>query len=411
MSATQAAIPDEQSQVSDLAEERAETHADGGEHIAAGSPARLRLEGSDPGGGAEGVPEQGPVPDAAQKKRNPLIIRTLGQLAQGDFPEPAALITDHKGRLLVAATDPLLIHGDWRSGKTWLMLEMGISLATGRPLFGHFPVAEPKSVLYVGGEGTAASFSDRVRQLLEVRGLGRGDFARMFRFVIMAEQPPEASLHLDDERSVTTLIDRLRDDPPDILMIDPLANFMIGDETNDGMKLVVQQVRRITQALGSQVFLAHHNVKNSQQYDRPSKMARGGGALAAGMGVLSLEAKRHDDGWSVHIDSDPKEGAPIPRFTVRWVTADDDAMGRPRLARIELNTADELVLTADQQKVLAAIAGRPGGDPLTSIRGIAEAAGISHTTTQRVVQMLSKLGLIEKKPGEGYLAKAEAASE
>lgn len=368
----------------------------------------LRLEATEPTEEPKspaGTPGGDRPRPKTQKTPTPFVSRTIGELVTKEWAEPTALVTDPRGRLLVAATDPLLIHGDWRSGKTWLMLDLGISLASGYPLFDHFPVSEPKSVLYVGAEGTPGSFADRLDQLLQIRGMGRDDFRKRFRFIIMGEQRGDTSLFLDDGNSVDGLIEYLRSDPPDVIMIDPLASFMLGEETNDGMKLVVQEMRRITRSIGSQVFIAHHNVKNSEAYNKPSKMARGGGALAAGMGVVSLESEQKDDGWSIKVRNNPKEGAPIPEFEVRWITADDETSGRPRLIKVEIDTGDDRILSTAQWKILNALAGEAEREPITSIIALERLTDLPHSTAGRAVKELRELNLLEKDPDAGYRAK------
>jgi len=330
----------------------------------------------------------------------------VSELLSTEWVEPTALVTDPRGRLLIAATDPLLVHGDWRSGKTWMLLDLAISLATGLPLFDHFPVSEPKRVVYIGAEGTPGSFADRLEQLLKIRGLTHDDLGGRLALIIMSDQEADTYLTIDDPESVGDLIADLGEDTPDVLMIDPLANFMRGEETNDGMKVVVQQVRRITQALGTQVFVAHHDVKNSETYNKASKRSRGGGALAAGMGTLSLEGEKKDDGWLIRVQNDPKEGQPIPQFEVRWITADDDDRGRPRLVRVDIDAGVGRQLTETQSKIITALEGGFGG-PRKTLRDVATLSKISKSSVDRAVRDLLKLNLIEKDE-DGYTARPEA---
>jgi len=212
------------------------------------------------------------------KERTPSTFRrrSVSELLSTEWVEPTALVTDPRGRLLIAATDPLLVHGDWRSGKTWMLLDLAISLATGLPLFDHFPVSEPKRVVYIGAEGTPGSFADRLEQLLKIRGLTHDDLGGRLALIIMSDQEADTYLTIDDPESVGDLIADLGEDTPDVLMIDPLANFMRGEETNDGMKVVVQQVRRITQASG----LRSSSLTTTSRTARPTTRRPSGAAAA-----------------------------------------------------------------------------------------------------------------------------------
>jgi hypothetical protein len=57
-----------------------------------------------------------------------------------------------------------------KKGKTWLGLGLALALAAGRPLFGDYPVPEPRSVLYVALEGSRVGIRARIGAL--ARGLG-----------------------------------------------------------------------------------------------------------------------------------------------------------------------------------------------------------------------------------------------
>ena len=60
----------------------------------------------------------------------------------------------------------MLFGGKVKQGKSWLMLDLALSLATGTPVWGHFAVPEPQPVLYIsleGGKGRIKQRLDAIR--------------------------------------------------------------------------------------------------------------------------------------------------------------------------------------------------------------------------------------------------------
>ena len=67
----------------------------------------------------------------------------------------------------------LLFGGKSKRGKSWLMLDLAISVATGTPVWGHFAVSEPQPVLYISledGRGRIKQRVDEIRPGVRARG-------------------------------------------------------------------------------------------------------------------------------------------------------------------------------------------------------------------------------------------------
>ena len=75
------------------------------------------------------------------------------------IPPPAPIVDDliHEGMLLLG--------GKSKRGKSWLMLDLALSVATGKPVWGHFPVEEPQPVLYLALEDGKARIQKRLRAI------------------------------------------------------------------------------------------------------------------------------------------------------------------------------------------------------------------------------------------------------
>ena len=59
----------------------------------------------------------------------------------------------------------LLFGGKSKRGKSWIMLDLAVSVATGTPVWGHFAVPEPQPVLYISLEDGRGRINRRVNKL------------------------------------------------------------------------------------------------------------------------------------------------------------------------------------------------------------------------------------------------------
>jgi hypothetical protein len=78
-----------------------------------------------------------------------------------------------------------ILGGPPRAYKTWLALEMAVSVASGQPCLGMFPVPLPGPVLLYAAEDSASSLRSRLESIARVRN---SDFDRLDVRVITADR-------------------------------------------------------------------------------------------------------------------------------------------------------------------------------------------------------------------------------
>ena len=85
--------------------------------------------------------------------------QTLTDLLAEDIPDPVSLIDGllHEGMVLFG--------GKSKRGKSWLMFDLAISVATGRHALRHFPCARPAPVLYLALEDGKKRLQTRARMI------------------------------------------------------------------------------------------------------------------------------------------------------------------------------------------------------------------------------------------------------
>ena len=103
--------------------------------------------------------------DQARRKANSLARQAEGEpedavdLQMDTIPPPRPIAQDllYEGMLLFG--------GKSKRGKSWLMLDLAVSVATGTPVWGHFAVPEPQPVLYISLEDGRGRINRRLNKL------------------------------------------------------------------------------------------------------------------------------------------------------------------------------------------------------------------------------------------------------
>lgn len=163
--------------------------------------------------------------------------------------------------------EAMLLSGNPKAGKSFLIVQLALAIATGRKWIGK--ACRKRKVLYIDGELSPEMTADRIKGLRE--------FMAMNYF-------PE-NLHVintkKDDVSLKDVADDfehgLRDEK--LVIIDPLYMFLNSDENdNSQMKKEMEHIRRIT-ATGTAVVVVHHMSKGIQSGKLSIDRASGAGVL------------------------------------------------------------------------------------------------------------------------------------
>lgn len=159
-----------------------------------------------------------------------------------------------------------VIGGAPKCSKTWLALDMSVSVATGTPCLGRYAVPEPGPVLAYLAEDSLSIVRERVEGIARHRNLSL-DSVPMH--VITA-----ATLRLDREPHRSQLEETARRLRPRLLLLDPLVRLHGIDENNAGeVAELLAYFRSLQRELDLAVVLVHHTRKNAA------------GGTAAGLGL------------------------------------------------------------------------------------------------------------------------------
>jgi RecA-family ATPase len=159
-----------------------------------------------------------------------------------------------------------VIGGAPKCAKTWLGLDMALSVATGTACLGKYAVPEPGPVLIYLAEDALPVVRERVEGMARHRGL---DLAGVEIHVITAP-----TLRLDRDRDRMRLLETAKRIGPRLLILDPLVRLHGIDENHAGeVAELLAYFRSLQRQLDLSVLLVHHTRKNAA------------GGAAAGQGL------------------------------------------------------------------------------------------------------------------------------
>jgi hypothetical protein len=192
--------------------------------------------------------------------KEPLPVVRIGQIA-GEENAPRWLVEQLWGDSSVG-----VIGGAPKCSKTWLGLDLALSVATGTPCLGRYAVPRPGPVLVYLAEDALPVVRERVQGMARHRGL---DLVQVDIYVITA-----ASLRLDREPHRNRLLETARRLRPRLLLLDPLVRLHGVDENHAGeVAELLAYFRSLQRQLDLSVVLVHHTRKNAA------------GGAAAGQGL------------------------------------------------------------------------------------------------------------------------------
>jgi hypothetical protein len=149
-----------------------------------------------------------------------------------------------------------VIGGAPKCAKTWLGLDMALSVATGTACLGKYAVPEPGPVLVYLAEDALPVVRERIEGMARHRGL---DVTEVEIHVITVP-----TLRLDHDRDRRRLLETARRLRPRLLILDPLVRLHGIDENHAGeVAELLAYFRSLQRQLELSVLLVHHTRKNA----------------------------------------------------------------------------------------------------------------------------------------------------
>lgn len=268
-----------------------------------------------------------------------------------------------------------VIGGAPKCSKTWLGLDLALSVATGTPCLGRYPVPRPGHVLVYLAEDALTVVRERVEGMVRHRGL---DLASVDIHVITAP-----SLRLDRQPHRNRLLETAKRLQPRLLLLDPLVRLHGVDENNaQEVAELLAYFRLLQRRLDLSVILVHHTRKNAAGGVAAGQGLRGSSDLHA-FGDSNLYLRRVRD--RLVLLSEHRAAAASPAVTLELVASD------AATTHLEVVTEPQGDL---QEQVLACLL---RGEALTRAK-LRHVLSVQNQRLGETLQTLERAGKIRRSP-------------
>lgn len=275
-----------------------------------------------------------------------------------------------------------VIGGAPKCSKTWLGLDLALSVATGTACLGKYDVPEPGPVLVYLAEDALPVVRERVAGMARHRGLNL-DAVEIH--VITAP-----TLLLDRDPHRTRLFETAKRLRPRLLVLDPLVRLHGIDENHAGeVAGLLAYFRSLQRQLDLSVVLVHHTRKNAAAGVAAGQGLRGSSDLHA-FGDSNLYLRRTKD--RLVLSTEHRAAPASPSVYLELVATDATTTHLEVIA--ELSNENRRGL---EQHVLALL---PEGAVLTRAK-LRDTLSVKNERLGEVLESLERAGQIRRTP-EGW---------
>jgi hypothetical protein len=272
-----------------------------------------------------------------------------------------------------------VIGGAPKCSKTWLGLDLALSVATGTACLGRYAVPRPGPVLVYLAEDALTVVRERVEGMVRHRGL---PLTGVDIHVITAP-----SLRLDREPHRSRLLETAKRLRPRLLLLDPLVRLHAVDENSAAeVAELLAYFRLLQRRLDLSVILVHHTRKNAASGVAAGQGLRGSSDLHA-FGDSNLYLRRVRE--RLVLLSEHRAAAASPPVTLELLGSDTATTHLEVVAESQGDRQDNL-----QQQVLGCLA---AGETLTRAK-LRDVLSVQNQRLGEALETLERAGKIRRCP-------------
>lgn len=302
-------------------------------------------------------------------------IVNAAELAAREVPTPPLLISG-----LLHCGAKLLIGGGSKSYKSWSMIDLAVSVATGTPFWGIG--TKPARVLYLNFEIPEPFFRGRMNAVAKAKGLAGADDLRGLDLWTLRGHAADLS------RLVPHIVAQAAGRDYGLIVLDPIYKCLGDRDENSAGEIgeLLNEVEALAHRTGAAVAIAHHFAKGSAAGKDSKDRVSGSGVWARDPDALVTITPHEIDG-AFTIECTLRNFAPRPAFAVRW----EWPLLRPAadLDPAQLKQTPGRPQEWPNEAVLGLLP--PGGATFSKWAEIAAANGLSASTFKRRVSELRDL--------------------
>lgn len=233
-------------------------------------------------------------------------IVSAADLAAREVPTPPILISGllHRGA-------KLLIGGGSKSYKSWSMIDLAVSIATGTPFWGI--ATKSARVLFLNFEIPESFFRCRLLAVAKAKGINSiNDLSGLDVWTLRG--------HASDlSRLVPNIVSQTAGRDYGLIVLDPIYKCLGDRDENSAGDIgeLLNEIEALACKTGAAVAIAHHFAKGNSASKEAKDRVSGSGVWARDPDAL-VTLTPHEEEGAFTIDFTLRNFAPKPSFAVRW---------------------------------------------------------------------------------------------
>jgi hypothetical protein len=278
-----------------------------------------------------------PRDKSSRKNRTRESSNTLAPVSYRDFMTRALPRTSWLVEGIWSESAHGLLGGESKSFKTLIVLDLLVSVASGTPMLGRFPVPRKGPVLFIQEENDPGDVQDRLMRITHSRGVGptlhkngstNPDHAEIdFGADLPIDVLSNTGFSLTDETDLIKLERYIRSTKPVLVALDPLYLLTPGIDEDSAVQMtpILQRLLRLKQKYHCGIMIVHHYKKAT---DKPSHRRA---ERMSGTGVFhrwlasGVYVERPDESKQiVRLSSEHRAQANLGAFSVEFDLGTDD---------------------------------------------------------------------------------------
>ena len=342
----------------------------------------------------------------AEKRCNRGSAKSVEKAVPVPNPVPVADLMEQHPRLRTPIIDGLLREGETmnviappKAGKSWLVTDLALSIATGRHWLGAFPTRQG-NVLLLDNELHAETSADRIPRVADARHVRISD-TRESLFI------DNLRGRLLDFEKLRAYFDRLAVGFFKVIIMDAFYRFLPKDtdeNSNGNLTDIYNLIDQYADQLGCSFVLVHHASKGNQSGKSVTDVGAGAGSQSRATDT-HLVLRQHQEPGCVVVDAAVRSWPPLEPRCLRWefpVWQPDDHLDPADLkferpngrSRSQLNSKSETAEWTAESFAKKFVTEKP--EKMTLVRSEASKAGISQRLIKELQEDAEQQGLIHR---------------
>lgn len=287
-----------------------------------------------------------------------------------------------------------------KTGKSWLVLDLAIAVATGRPWLGRFPTVAG-DVLIIDNELHGETSANRIPKVAKARGLGTDEFAdKVFIRNLRGG--------LQDIVSLGPYFRAIEPGRFRLIVLDAFYRFLpagMDENANADMASLYNHIDRYAADLGCAFVLIHHSSKGNQSGKSVTDVGAGAGSQSRATDA-HLVLRPHEEPDVVVLDAAVRSWPPQESACLRWAFPVWDAADDLDPKRLKVESprrrprADRPTPLEDWTPERFVAAFVSGGPALRDEILMAAAKDLSHAKASSMLKLAEARGLVQRvQPG------------